>query len=132
MLVNLSGLVGYTGAHVLGNFSVTKQRGEQGTGFSAKLKDLVEDDLDPVPSRSGCCRDCNLLPESWCWIVLGPATGDGFPRLESDHGGGVRVLETLRRVTDLGYVQSTAGILGSMYCLVRYWLGVLMVLIRSW
>jgi len=40
--VNLSGLVGYTGGHVLGNFSVTKQRGEQGTGFSAKLKDLRE------------------------------------------------------------------------------------------
>jgi hypothetical protein len=40
--VNLSGLVGYTGGHVLGNFSVTKQRGEAGTGFSAKLKDLQE------------------------------------------------------------------------------------------
>jgi hypothetical protein len=40
--VNLSGLVGYTGGHDLGNFSVTKQRGEQGTGFSAKLKDLRE------------------------------------------------------------------------------------------
>ena len=39
--MNLSGLVGYTGGHVLGNFSVTKQRGEQGTGFSAKLKDLT-------------------------------------------------------------------------------------------
>ena len=42
LLVNLSGLVGYTGGHVLGNFSVTKQRGEQGTGFSAKLEDLKE------------------------------------------------------------------------------------------
>jgi hypothetical protein len=42
LLVNLSGLVGYTGGHVLGNFSVTKQRGEVGTGFSAKLKDLQE------------------------------------------------------------------------------------------
>jgi hypothetical protein len=40
--VNLSGLVGYTGGHVLGNFSVTKQRGEVGTGFSAKLKDLLD------------------------------------------------------------------------------------------
>jgi hypothetical protein len=40
--VNLSGLVGYTGGHVLGNFSVTKQRGEAGTGFSAKLKDLQQ------------------------------------------------------------------------------------------
>jgi hypothetical protein len=40
--VNLSGLVGYTGGHVLGNFSVTKQRGEVGTGFSAKLKDLLQ------------------------------------------------------------------------------------------
>lgn len=40
--MNLSGLVGYTGGHVLGNFSVTKQRGEQGTGFSAKLKDLTD------------------------------------------------------------------------------------------
>ena len=39
--MNLSGLVGYTGGHVLGNFSVTKQRGEIGTGFSAKLKDLL-------------------------------------------------------------------------------------------
>jgi hypothetical protein len=42
LLVNLSGLVGYTGGHVLGNFSVTKQRGEQGSGFTAKLKDLQE------------------------------------------------------------------------------------------
>lgn len=42
LLVNLSGLVGYTGGHVLGNFSVTKQRGEAGTGFSAKLKDLQQ------------------------------------------------------------------------------------------
>jgi hypothetical protein len=42
LLVNLSGLVGYTGGHVLGNFSVTKQRGEVGTGFSAKLKDLLQ------------------------------------------------------------------------------------------
>ena len=43
--MNLSGLVGYTGGHVLGNFSVTKQRGEVGTGFSAKFKDLqcIED-----------------------------------------------------------------------------------------
>jgi hypothetical protein len=41
MLVNLSGLVGYTGGHVLGNFSVTKQKGEVGTGVSAKIKDLV-------------------------------------------------------------------------------------------
>lgn len=40
--MNLSGLVGYTGGHVLGNFSVTKQRGEPGTGFSAKLKDLQD------------------------------------------------------------------------------------------
>ena len=40
--MNLSGLVGYTGGHVLGNFSVTKQRGEIGTGFSAKLKDLLD------------------------------------------------------------------------------------------
>ena len=40
--MNLSGLVGYTGGHVLGNFSVTKQRGEVGTGFSAKLKDLLQ------------------------------------------------------------------------------------------
>lgn len=40
LLVNLSGLVGYTGGHVLGNFSVTKQRGETGTGFMAKIKDL--------------------------------------------------------------------------------------------
>jgi hypothetical protein len=40
--VNLSGLVGYTGGHVLGNFSVTKQPGEVGTGFSAKLKDLLQ------------------------------------------------------------------------------------------
>jgi hypothetical protein len=42
MLVNLSGLVGYTGSHVLANFSVSKMRGEQGTGFSAKLKDLTD------------------------------------------------------------------------------------------
>ncbi len=42
LLVNLSGLVGYTGSHVLGNFSVSRQRGEQGTGFSAKLKDLTD------------------------------------------------------------------------------------------
>lgn len=42
LLVNLSGLVGYTGGHVLGNFSVTKQRGEQGTGVSAKIKDLQQ------------------------------------------------------------------------------------------
>jgi hypothetical protein len=42
LLVNLSDLVGYTGGHVLGNFSVTKQRGEVGTGFSAKLKDLLQ------------------------------------------------------------------------------------------
>jgi len=42
LLVNLSGLVGYTGGHVLGNFSVTKQRGEPGSGFSAKLKDLQD------------------------------------------------------------------------------------------
>jgi hypothetical protein len=40
--VNLSGLVGYTGGHVLGNFSVTKQRGEAGGGFTAKLKDLQD------------------------------------------------------------------------------------------
>jgi hypothetical protein len=42
LLVNLSGLVGYTGGHTLGNFSVTKQRGEQGTGVSAKIKDLQQ------------------------------------------------------------------------------------------
>jgi len=42
LLVNLSGLVGYTGGHVLGNFSVTKQRGEAGGGFTAKLKDLQD------------------------------------------------------------------------------------------
>jgi hypothetical protein len=42
MLVNISGLVGYTGGHVLGNFSVTKQKGEQGTGVSAKIKDLAD------------------------------------------------------------------------------------------
>ena len=42
LLVNLSGLVGYTGGHVLGNFSVTKQKGEQGTGVSAKIKDLQQ------------------------------------------------------------------------------------------
>lgn len=42
LLVSLSGLVGYTGGHVLGNFSVTKQRGEQGTGFSAKIADLQQ------------------------------------------------------------------------------------------
>jgi hypothetical protein len=40
LLVNISGLVGYTVGHVLGNFSVTKQKGEAGTGFSAKLADL--------------------------------------------------------------------------------------------
>lgn len=40
--MNLSGLVGYTGGHVLGNFSVTKQRGEAGGGFTAKLKDLQD------------------------------------------------------------------------------------------
>ena len=40
--MNLSGLVGYTGGHVLGNFSVTKQRGEVGGGFTAKLKDLQD------------------------------------------------------------------------------------------
>jgi hypothetical protein len=42
LLVSISGLVGYTGGHVLANFSVTKQRGEQGTGFSAKLADLKQ------------------------------------------------------------------------------------------
>jgi hypothetical protein len=42
LLVNLSGLVGYTGGHVLGNFSVTKQKGEQGTGVSAKIKYLQQ------------------------------------------------------------------------------------------
>lgn len=42
LLVNLSGLVGYTGGHVLGNFSVTKQRGEASGGFTAKLKDLQD------------------------------------------------------------------------------------------
>ena len=41
MLVNLFGLVGYTGGHVLGNFSVNKQKGEAGTGVSAKIKDLL-------------------------------------------------------------------------------------------
>lgn len=46
LLVNLSGLVGYTGGHVLGNFSVTRQRGEQGTGFSAKLEDLKKSIAD--------------------------------------------------------------------------------------
>jgi hypothetical protein len=40
--VNLSGLVGYTGGHVLGNFSVTKQRGEAGTGVKAKIDDLKQ------------------------------------------------------------------------------------------
>lgn len=42
LLVNLTGLVGYTGGHVLGNFSVTKQKGEVGTGVSAKIKDLTQ------------------------------------------------------------------------------------------
>jgi hypothetical protein len=53
--VNLSGLVGYTGGHVLGNFSVTKQRGEAGTGFSAKLKDLLAgiDDYKVVVESGG-------------------------------------------------------------------------------
>jgi hypothetical protein len=45
MLVNLSGLVGYTGGHVLGNFSVTKQKGETGSGVTAKIKDL-KDSID--------------------------------------------------------------------------------------
>ena len=40
--MNLSGLVGYTGGHVLGNFSVTKQRGEAGTGVKAKIEDLKD------------------------------------------------------------------------------------------
>jgi hypothetical protein len=35
--------VGYTAGHVLGNFSVAKHRGEVGSGFTAKLKDLLED-----------------------------------------------------------------------------------------
>lgn len=42
LLVSISGLIGYTGGRVLANFSVTKQRGEQGTGFSAKLVDLKQ------------------------------------------------------------------------------------------
>jgi hypothetical protein len=47
--------VGYTGGHVLGNFSVTKQRGEQGTGISAKLKDLKQgmDDYKVVLESGG-------------------------------------------------------------------------------
>ena len=49
--MNLSGLVGYTGGHVLGNFSVTKQRGEAGGGFTAKLKDL-QDGIEPTRSSS--------------------------------------------------------------------------------
>jgi len=55
LLVNLSGLVGYTGGHVLGNFSVTKQRGEAGTGFTAKLKDLLQgiDDYKVVVESGG-------------------------------------------------------------------------------
>ena len=55
LLVNLSGLVGYTGGHVLGNFSVTKQRGEPGSGFSAKLKDLQQgiDDYKVVVESGG-------------------------------------------------------------------------------
>ena len=55
LLTNLSGLVGYTGGHVLGNFSVTKQRGEQGTGISAKLKDLKQgmDDYKVVLESGG-------------------------------------------------------------------------------
>ena len=40
MLVNLSGLVGYTGGYVLGNFSVNKNKGETGTGVKAKIDDL--------------------------------------------------------------------------------------------
>jgi len=40
MLVNLSGLVGYTGGYVLGNFSVNKNKGEAGTGVKAKIEDL--------------------------------------------------------------------------------------------
>ncbi len=42
MLVNLSGLVGYTGGYVLGNFSVNKNRGEVGAGVKAKIEDLKE------------------------------------------------------------------------------------------
>jgi hypothetical protein len=55
LLTNLSGLVSYTGGHVLGNFSVTKQRGEQGTGISAKLKDLKQgmDDYKVVLESGG-------------------------------------------------------------------------------
>jgi hypothetical protein len=55
LLVNLSGLVGYTGGHVLGNFSVTKQRGETGGGFTAKLKDLSQsiDDYKVVVESGG-------------------------------------------------------------------------------
>jgi hypothetical protein len=41
-IANISGLVGYTGGHVLGNFSVTKQRGEQHTGVTLKIEDLKQ------------------------------------------------------------------------------------------
>ena len=34
--------MGYTGGHVLGNFSVTKQKGETGAGVTAKIKDLTQ------------------------------------------------------------------------------------------
>jgi hypothetical protein len=42
LIANISGLVGYTGGHVLGNFSVTKQRGEQHTGVTLKIEDLKQ------------------------------------------------------------------------------------------
>jgi len=42
LLVNLSGLVGYTGGYVLGNFSANKNKGEQGTGVKAKIDDLKQ------------------------------------------------------------------------------------------
>jgi hypothetical protein len=42
MLVNLSGLVGYTGGYVLGNFSINKNKGELGTGVKAKIDDLKQ------------------------------------------------------------------------------------------
>ena len=47
--------MGDTGGHVLGNFSVNKQRGEQGTGISAKLNDLKQgmDDYKVVLESGG-------------------------------------------------------------------------------
>ena len=95
--MNLSGLVGYTGGHVLGNFSVTKQRGEQGTGVSAKIKDLQQgiEDYQIVIESGGKVIPGGHMPFAFAAKqVWDNEVAPGRTWVVSGMGANVRTVET--------------------------------------